>query len=395
MKSALAAAWRVASSQGTGIAAQIAFGAPSIAASLVLARFDALRLVADLALAFGLASTVFTAASFNLSQYLALWGLRHHAAGTLWRNRLVAASLAMLAVAGLLWAMGAAPAMIALATLVKGTDAFAELRLGLAIHDAGAGIAMRQLLRWSVLRLAVMALAVGIALAAGMTGRHALLAGAAAQALTGVPWRTLGEAVRGPGRWSAAYDVARETWPLSVAATACGLLTTAPRLLAERVASADDLGYFGIVFMASTLIGMSFNVAWYRLAALFREQGRAHAVRRYLRAGGLLAGAVYLGLLLGTPLVARVYGITDARFGRLFPAASGVFVLFYFAMSLANLLKTSRIRFLEAATYVIAAVGLAGAGVATSSLLAGVATATAVLVVVTLLGLRTPDGARD
>jgi hypothetical protein len=143
--------------------------------------------------------------------------------------------------------------------------------------------------------------------------------------------------------------------------------------------------------MATTFIGMSFNLSWYHMASTTRQHGPRVAIRHYLREGSVLAVVLAAGIVITAPLVARIYAITDERFYRIFILVGIGFVVFYFFLCLANMLKTSSLRLLEASAYLTAAIVLAGVTLPTRSLLAGMLCASGVLAIFVVLGV---NGAR-
>ena len=76
------------------------------------------------------------------------------------------------------------------------------------------------------------------------------------------------------------------------------------------------------------------------------------------------------------------------QFGRVFVSVGSVLILLYFAMALANLLKTARLRLLEASAYVVTAAALYGAAMLTHSLMIGILVGAAVLVGFVIGGVR-------
>ena len=377
--------------QASGVSALVLFGAPSLVASFVIARWSELALVADLAAAFGLTATVFTAASFNLAQALALWGVRDHVDEDFWLNRVTGSTVgAVLALSILLLAH--VDARIALlAVLVKLTDAGADLRLGFDTLQHDLHFGMSRLLRWSIQRIAVFGVTTAIALAIHEDGVDALLWGAIVQLCCMQVWRAIPRVGVTRERLAAAIRLGRLTAHLSVATTMCALLVTTPRLVSKYICSKRELGLYGITFMATTFIGMSFNLSWYRMASTTRQHGVEVALRHYLREGSLLAVALAASLVVSAPLVARIYAIADVRFYRIFIVVGVGFVIFYFFLCLANMLKTSSFRLLEASAYLTAAVVLAGLTLPTRSLLTGMLCASGVLAIFVVLGV---SGAR-
>lgn len=379
---------RVVQDQIVGVAAQVAFGAPALVASLVLARFAEIRLVADLAVAFGLTSTVFIAASFNLAQYLALWGERGFAIPVFWLNRLLSSLAGAVIALALLGWHGTDAHIAMLAVLLKFADASADLSFGLRLLHVEPGESMRGLLRWSALRLAIFCAGIAFGLWYGMGAVEALLLGGVLQFAVMMPWRTVSGERIGSSVVRSAVSLGRGAAHLAVAGTASGILVTTPRLLASSVVPAAELGYYGTIFIASTLIGMSFNVAWYRLAAATRDSDPLGAIRAFLVEGVVLGAFLVLGLWLSVPLVAVVFDVPGGEFGRVFVSVGSVLILLYFAMALANLLKTARLRLLEATAYVVTAAALYGAAMFTHSLTTGILVGAAVLVGFVIGGVR-------
>lgn len=380
MRSSRSSSARAAAvNQLVGVTAQVSFGAPAIIASLVLARFADIRLVADLALAFALTSTVFVAASFNLTQALALWGERGFGLATFWLNRagssIVAAAVAVLA----LLALGTEPRIIVLSVALKLADSLADLSFGLRLLAESTTRSMSYLLAWSLKRLLWFGAVTMAGIAMGWEGATALALAGIAQGLTMSPWRSI--PLRGITRSAlrAAMELGRASAHLAVAGTASGLLVTMPRLMAGSVVSDDTLGYYGTVFMASTLIGMSFNVAWFRLAAATRDSDPVRAMRTFLVEGFFLVVILALGCWVSAPLVARIYNVPVVPFSAVFGPVGSVLVLLYFSMALANMLKTAELRLLESAAYLTSAVALAIAATLTQSLLIAIAVAAVVL----------------
>ena len=370
---------RVATDQLAGIAAQVAFGSPAIVASLVLARLADLRLIHDLAIAFGLTATVFVAASFNLSQYLALWGLRDFSTDAFWANRAVSASAASVIAVILLRWYGVDPHLAVLASLMKFTDSFADLRFGLRLLTGSTHDAMRLLLRWSLARVGIFMVGTFAAAALGWTGERALLVGGVLQFVCLMPWRTAPRVRMDRSTIRSASELGRGAAHLAVAATASGLLVTTPRLIIPGLAPLGDLGYYGIVFVASTVIGMSFNVAWFRLASATRDSDPLGALRQFLLEGAVLTVLLLGGLWLSVPLVARLYGTDATSLGAVFVPVGAALVVLYFVMALANMLKTARYRLLESTAYLAAAASLVGFAELFHSLIAGILVASLVL----------------
>lgn len=387
-KSALRAG-RATIRHASGVGALLLFGAPSLVASFVLARWSALSLVADLAAAFGLTSTVFTAASFNLAQALALWGVREHVEDDFWMNRIVSSSIGALIVLLLMLVVRLDPRITVVAILVKLTDASADLRCGLDTLKHSTDIAMRRLLLWSVLRIIIFAIAIAIMLYLGYDGVDALLAGAVAQLVLMQTWRDIPCVRVNAGTIAAALRLARLTAHLSVATTMCALLVTTPRIVTKQICSERDLGLYGITFMATTFIGMSFNLSWFRMASTTRQHGSVTALRNFLREGTVLALVLICCVLLAAPLIASIYGIPDnGRFYRIFATVGSVFVVFYFFLCVANMLKTSRVRLLEACAYLAAALTVASVTLLTRSLVTAMLFASGVLAAFVLFGVK-------
>ena len=373
----------------SGVGALLLFGAPSLVASFVLARWSALSLIGDLAAAFGLTSTMFTAASFNLAQALALWGIREHVEEDFWMNRLVSSSIAALIVLVLMVAVRLDPRITVVAILVKFTDASADLRCGFDTLRHDTDTAMRRLLAWSVLRIVIFCAAIAVTIFLGYDGVDALLAGAVAQLVLMQTWRDIPRVRVSRGAIVAALRLARLTAHLSIATTMCALLVTMPRIVTKQICSERDLGLYGVTFMATTFIGMSFNLSWFRMASTTRELGSLTAMRHFLREGTALAIALVFCILLAAPLVAGLYGISDsARFYRIFATVGTVFVVFYYFLCVANMLKTSSARLLEAAAYLTAAVVVAGVTLTTRSVAAAMLSASMVLAAFVLFGVK-------
>lgn len=371
-----------------GIGAQVAFGAPSLLASLVLARWSALVLVSDLTVAFGLASALSTAAWFNLAHALALWGLREEREEDFWCNRIVFSLAAATLTVGLLLTLGIAWRIVLLAVFVKLADAAADLRLGLDLLRETSDRAMRRLLGWSLFRLAAFAGPAALALAAGWEGSRALLLGAGVQLAATLVGHPVPLAAVTRGRLTVAMRLARRTAHFSVAATASGLLVTAPRLVSRALGTGDELGFYAVAFVASTFIGMAFNVVWYRLASATRRDGPLAALQSFAREGTVLALLMAGGLWLVAPVVAWTYGIDDPRFIRIFTLIGCAFVLLSLVQCAANLLKLSQARFLETAAYASAAVTLVAVALTTGRLVLGMVAAGVAMAAVVTVGVQ-------
>jgi len=203
-----------------------------------------------------------------------------------------------------------------------------------------------------------------------------------------VHWRKAWRLFMRKDELPAAIRLGQSAAHLSLAATTCGILVTTPRLISKYVVPRDELGYIGVVFVCSTLIGMFFNVAYYRLASASRTSDPIVALRTFL-VEGVAYGAVFVaGFRLSAPLVARLYSIRGDGFGDVFLHYGSAFVLFYFVMSLANLLKTSSTKLLESASYTCAATALACSALLTHSLMVGIIAASAVLFLFVVLGVQ-------
>jgi hypothetical protein len=381
------ARWSI--TQATGVAGQIAFGAPALFSSLVLARMGDIGLVADLALAFGALSTALAAASFGLTQHLALLGERGNSASVFWVNRVLFTLSALIVCAAGLYLSGVNLFIVALAFSVKFEDGLADLWFGLRLRDSSAEIAMRSLLRWSLARLAVFTTCVLLSLLAGVEAVLALLYGAIAQLVIAPPWVSLLDASDvTPRLLRRALALARATVHFSVASGICGALVTAPRGLAKIVLPASEHGYIGVVFLASTLIGMTYNVAWLRLAGHVQKVGLGAALRRYIGEGLIIAAVLVVGLWLCRAPVARIYGIHGPQFGRVFFHYGYAFVGFYFVVSVANLMKASVWRPMESLVYLV---GLLVVFVSTSvgfSLLSAIELASLAMALTIAAGIR-------
>jgi hypothetical protein len=383
---------RLTSTQLTGIAAQFMFAAPSLAASFVLARWSNVKLVGDLSVAFGVTSAITTAASFNLTQALALWGFRDFSELDYWANRVYWSIIAALIAALAAYVLHLNGLIALTAILVKFTDGGADLRLGLGIVHHGPAIAMQHFLRWSAARFAVLSIVTAVAITAGIEGATALLLGAAAQFILMQAWRETRAITVSRQTIRASAGLARRYVFLSTSAASSGLLVTSPRLAAKYVLPPADLGFYGIAFMATTFVGMSFNLVWYNVAATNRVAGTAAAWREFFRTGWWLAILLALGLWFTTPLVAVIYGITDPRFTTIFRGAGLAFVVFYFVMCITNLLKTSAMRPLETSAYLTACALLFGITVLTQSVNLGILGGAAVLATFVFLGMRNATG---
>lgn len=371
-----------------GIAAQVAFGAPALVASLVLARRAQIHLVADLAVAFGLTSTVFVAASFNLAQFLALWGERGFPVQSFWLNRVLSSIIAGIAALALLAWHGTEPHVALLAVLLKFADASADLSFGLRLLTSTPAGAMRRLLRWSATRLLLFCSGVAGGLLLGLSAVEALLTGGVLQFVLMLPWSAVPRVAIERVAIRSALSLGRQAAHLAVAGTASGVLVTTPRLLAPSVVPPSTLGYYGAVFLASTFIGMSFNVAWYRLAAATRDSDPLGAMRSFLVEGTVLGGILIGGLWVSAPMVAIVYHVPQVEFGLVFATVGSALIPLYFAMALANMLKTARLRLLEASAYLVTSGALAGVALLTRSLVAGVLVGAVVLVAFVLGGVQ-------
>jgi hypothetical protein len=374
--------------QVTGIAAQFAFAAPSLVASLVLARFADLTLVGDLAVAFGLSGAVSAAASFNLSQALALWGLQEFSEADYWVNRILSSAAATLVTGALAALLQVSGVIVLVAVLVKMADGGADLHLGLDIVRANPAVAMRRFLRWSLWRLAVFASATAAAVALGLSGANALVVGAATQFVLMQPWRGTRTFTLTRGSLAAAARLGKRYAFLSASSASSGALVTAPRLAAKYIVSPALLGYYGIACMAMTLAGMSFNLVWYNVASANRLHGIGAAWREFGRTGAGLGLLLAFGTWAATPLVAAIYGISDPAFMRIFPAVGVAFVIFYCVMCITNLLKTSSWRLLETSAYLAALCVLSGIAALTQSVVAGILGAAVTLAAFVHFGLR-------
>jgi hypothetical protein len=263
----------------------------------------------------------------------------------------------------------------------------ADVAFGLDLLRVSPTFAMNRLFRWSSIRLALFVTATFAALLLGEEASAAVLTGAILQFVVMLPWRVAARLMFTRDRLRAATELAQRAAHLSVASTACGILVTTPRLLARHVVAPGDLGYVGVAFIASTLIGMCFQVAWLRLANSSRVGSPAKALVAYAAEGTALGFVLYGGLWLSRPWAARAYHIAGPRFGRVLMAYGGAYILFNFVMATANLLKLSKTRLSEARAYAVSAVALAAATMMTRSLLSGLFLATAVLAIVVSISI--------
>jgi hypothetical protein len=371
-----------------GVSALVLMGAPSLVASFVLARWSRLALVADLAAIFALASTVFTAASFNLAQALTLWGVRDQHEDDFWLNRIVASLGAALLVLAVALVIRLDARIVVLAVLVKLTDAGVDLRFGLDTLRNTTEFATQRLLKWASARIAIFTVVTAAGLARGFDGVDALVLGAVVQLLAMQPWGDIPRARITRASATSAWRVARLTAHLSVSTTLCALLVSTPRIVTTYIASPRDLGFYGVTFMATTFIGMSFSLSWFRLASATRTNGSVAAIRHFGREGAALAVVLTACVLVSAPLIARIYAITDPRFYRIFPRVGVAFVIFYFFLCLANMLKTSSHKLLEASAYLTAAVVAAALTLGTHSLNAALVAASVTLATFTFFGVK-------
>jgi hypothetical protein len=385
--------WRRAGrDQILGVAAQIFYAAPSLVASLFVARWAGVSFVASLALTVGVSSTVFSASSFGLTPYLALFGVRDFSQEVFWLNRVLSSLIAMVVAALLLFAFRAPLALTAVAVLLKCSDSMADVAFGLDLLRVSPSFAIQRLFTWSARRLAIFTGVTYAAHALGQNSGTALLTGTIAQFAVMLPWHASARVMITRDRLREAIRLARSAAHLSVASTTCGVFVTTPRLLAVRVVARADLGYVGIAFIASTLIGMCFNVAWLRLADSSRLTGARRAVIAYLLEGSMLSLVLVAGLWISRPLAGRAYHVHGERFEHILMIYGSVYVFFYFVMAITNLLKLSNVRLAEARAYLVGAAVLVVLTLATGSLPIGLFGSTVALAGVVYLTMRSMSG---
>ncbi len=365
--------------QGEGVLAQVLFGAPTLLASVMLARLGGVALVSELALAAGVSATLFTALSFGLRPFLAIHGIVDFAATAFWQNRLLGSLAAAIVAIGASIAMGTSASIAVAVCLLKLSDSLADLKNGFQLMAGSPRRAARILLGWSAVRLIVFLAGVAVAGVLGWTPGRMILCGAVSQGVIGLPWKEGFTHLRTAWNPGAVIALGRRAVPFSLAASACALLVTIPRGLATHLLAGEVAGYAGIAFMAGTLVGMSFNVVWIRAAVLARSGGISAVHRRLLVEGAALAILLAGGIVVSSPVVAIIFGVDDAAFRSVFTGLSLSLVLLFFAMSHANILKLSRWPIMESLGYLLTAAVLWAGAMLTRSLVAGVLAGAVVL----------------
>ena len=341
-----------AKQQVVGVTAQVAFAAPIVLVSIVLSREASVTLIADLALAVGIVNLIFTVLSFGLRSYLGLWGFKDFEENVFIANRAYS-SIAGIAISTIcLILVGTPIAIAATAILIKFADSVADIRFSLILARRQLSLALRNYLLWSLVRLALFAVSMSVALNYLQTPSEALVVGSVVQSLFAVvlssksTWVALRETVSG-----SIYRLARASSPLSIAAVSCGLLTVLPRAAIDSVYQPAERGYAGIAFIVGTFFGMAFNTLWIRTSVGFQKHGKRKAIQRFAVEGGVISLALGIALLTTKDLVAAIYGIEDSAFDATYIPIGVTLIVFFFVMSSANLLKMVEKSIHEAGVY--------------------------------------------
>ena len=326
--------------------------------SVYLAHAVGLAAVADYAMLIGVSAVVFTLGVLGLRSRLVLDRFRVFAEGDYYAMRIVAAGI-MVPVIMLMGPLFHAPLMLTLAVaLMRSGDAALDLVMALDQVRRDERTHMYGYINGAVVKLVLLLVLLLTSEVTGLLTPFVAFALASALHAAYSWWlfmkrRESRDALFKAGRAAQLLRLLRNSVAFAIAQILCALLTSAPRIALSSITDRELAGAAAASLSVATLIGMTYFAVWLRWLPRF-GQNQLRLDNALMFAGEITATLV---LILGTvwvagrPAMALVYGITDPSRLDMTLWTLITCAIFFFAMTLANLFKPTRLPWAESAVY--------------------------------------------
>lgn len=345
-------------SQVLGMGAQLIAAAPIIAMSIYLSRAVSLAAVADFALLIGASSVIFTLGMIGLRSRLVLDRFQDFAEADYYSLRMLAtgAMALIILIAGI--ALDAPLALTLAVVFLRIGDAALDLVMAVDQVRREDRAHLYTYLNGSIFKLVTIVFALG---SAELTDSVNVFV---AFAFAGLIYAIYAWAIflrrreekgplLGPGALHSMLCLTRHSAAFAVAQIICSVLTGAPRLALPSIADRDLAGAAGAALSVATVLGMAFFAVWLRWVPRFGKDGLSTHKAAMFGAEMSLGLAAMLALLwlVGAPMMAAVFALTDPAHLETARATLLASAVFFFVMTLANLFKPSQLPWAESVIY--------------------------------------------
>lgn len=343
-----------------GIGGQVAAAAPLIVVSIILSHTVGLVTAGHFVIAAGASAIIFTTAFLGFVYYVSIDRLRQFDARDFVITRLLATTVATALLFAVSGRLDIPLPLVLLVALLRMGDAAVDLAWGLDLLRQQTDLAMRRYTFLNVGKLAIVLLPVSLWLVTDAIATVPLLIfGSGVAAVLCWIWLirlSSGTRAVAPagGQFARSMRLARYAVWFTIGASASAAVTSAPRLVIDRLYTGDSIGIAGVTLAFSSVFAMAFMSTWLRwFPRLSRTpEGERRLSRMVLESSAMGLFFLLLNMTVMPSVVSLLFGFNVDSGDDLCRKVLVASIFFGFGMNLANLFKVTRAVWLESATYI-------------------------------------------
>lgn len=344
-----------------GIGGQVAAAAPLIVVSIILSHTVGLVTAGHFVIAAGASAIIFTTAFLGFVYYVSIDRLRQFDARDFVITRLLATTVATALLFAVSGRLDIPLPLVLLVALLRMGDAAVDLAWGLDLLRQQTDLAMRRYTLLNVGKLAIVLLPVSLWLVTDAIATVPLLIfGSGVAAVLCWVWLirlSSGTRAVAPagGQFARSMRLARYAVWFTIGASASAAVTSAPRLVIDRLYTGDSVGIAGVTLAFSSVFAMAFMSTWLRwFPRLSRTpEGERRLSRMVLESSAMGLFFLLLNMTVMPWVVSLLFGFNVDSGDDLCRKVLVASIFFGFGMNLANLFKVTRAVWLESATYIV------------------------------------------